>query len=264
MKLGLGTVQFGCDYGISNTKGQVSLKEVERILEIAITNNIDILDTAQGYGDAEKVLSNFDLTPFKIITKMSAKQELETSLESLKCEKVYALMFHNENEINDISWDKFTHYKKQNLATKVGISVYTPEKLLEIIDKYPIDIVQLPLNIVDQRFKDILPILKAKNIEIHTRSAFLQGLLLMDIQNISDYFEPIRGQLKKVPEPRMAHLLNFLKQIKEVDNIIVGCTSQEELDYICVMYNTFVENIEYIGLQVDDIKLINPSLWNKA
>jgi len=261
MKLGLGTVQFGCDYGISNSNGQVSLKEVEKILIEAISQKISILDTAQGYGNAETVLSNFDLSSFRIITKMLSHQALETSLETLKCENVYALMFHNEKDITDRSWEKFTNYKKQNMTTKIGVSVYSQEHLLAVIDKYPIDIVQIPMSIVDQRFLKVLPILKRKNIEIHSRSAFLQGLLLMDIEKINEYFNPIKKILKQIPQPRMAHLLNFLKNINDIDNIIVGCTSKQELDNICLMYNTCVESIEYSKFQIDDTHLVNPSLW---
>ena len=69
MKLGLGTVQFGCSYGISNTKGQVLKDEVKRILDFAHKNGIDILDTASLYGNSEEILGQFDLSKFKIVTK---------------------------------------------------------------------------------------------------------------------------------------------------------------------------------------------------
>ena len=63
-KIALGTVQFGLNYGISNTNGQVPPEEIARILDYCKLNGIDTLDTAQGYGESEKVLSQFDLSSF--------------------------------------------------------------------------------------------------------------------------------------------------------------------------------------------------------
>lgn len=94
-KLALGTVQFGVDYGISNKKGKVSLDEVHEILEFAKSQGIDTIDTAQGYGESEKVLDIFELSGFKIITKIIGKGILEKSLENLNQKSIYGLMFHN-------------------------------------------------------------------------------------------------------------------------------------------------------------------------
>ena len=117
-KLALGTVQFGIDYGISNKNGKVSFDEVGAILNYAKSQNIATLDTAQGYGESEKVLGNFDLSGFNIVTKIIGNGVLETSLENLKLNKVYGLMLHREDEINDKSWMNFENYKTQNLVKK--------------------------------------------------------------------------------------------------------------------------------------------------
>ena len=50
MKLGLGTVQFGMHYGISNREGKTPLREVTKILHVARDNQISVLDTAAQYG----------------------------------------------------------------------------------------------------------------------------------------------------------------------------------------------------------------------
>ena len=69
MKLGLGTVQFGCNYGISNKNGQVTYEEINRILNYAKEVGIDTLDTASLYGNSEEVLGQFNLSEFKVVTK---------------------------------------------------------------------------------------------------------------------------------------------------------------------------------------------------
>ena len=113
MKLGLGTVQFGCDYGISNTKGQVLIDEVVKILDYALKNGIDIIDTASLYGNSEAVLGQFDLSKFKVVTKTSkvnykiSKEEnltvfktaFENSLKNLNQKSIYGLLFHESNDL---------------------------------------------------------------------------------------------------------------------------------------------------------------------
>lgn len=258
-KIALGTVQFGMNYGISNTTGQVSLEEIAKILEFCKHNDIDTLDTAQGYGESEKVLSQFDLTPFKVVTKLIGDAKLEFSLENLKLSSVYALMFHRENECNDETWKKFESYKVQGLVKKIGVSVYTPKVLDDLLERYPIEIVQFPMNILDQSFIPLLPKLKKKNIEVHTRSTFLQGLLLMD--SIPDYFEPVESKINSIPRPRLQHTLNFGKNQKDVDKLVLGVTKLQDLQEITEAYNIDVPETDYSAFTIDDEKYINPSLW---
>ena len=258
-KIALGTVQFGLNYGISNTTGQVPLEEIAKILDYCKTHEIDTLDTAQGYGESEKILGEFDLSYFKIITKLIGTARLETSLENLKQDFVYGLMFHRENECNDQTWRQFETYKAQGLVKKIGVSVYTPEKLEQLIQQYPIEIVQFPMNILDQRFIPLLPKLKDKGIEVHTRSTFLQGLLLMD--SIPDYFAPIKEKIKSIPPPHLEYTLAFGKRQKQVDRMVLGVTRLQDLEEILNAYNTGVNTIDYSSYAVYDEKYINPSMW---
>lgn len=258
-KIALGTVQFGMNYGISNTTGQVSSDEISKILEFCKQNAIDTLDTAQGYGESEKVLSQFDLSSFKVVTKLIGNARLETSLENLKLSSVYALMFHRENECNDETWKLFESYKSQGMVKKIGVSVYTPKVLEDLIKRYPIEIVQFPMNILDQSFIPLLPKLKEKGIEVHTRSTFLQGLLLMDI--LPEYFEPVKNTINSIPKPRLQHTLNFGKNQNNVDKLVLGVTRLQDLQEIVEAYNSNVAETDYSEFAITDEKFINPSLW---
>ena len=260
-KIALGTVQFGMDYGISNTTGQVSLDEIAKILDFCKSNDIDTLDTAQGYGESEKVLGRFDLSYFKIITKLFGDANLETSLENLNLSSVYGLMFHRENECNDISWKKYEAYKAQGLVKKIGVSVYSPKVLEDLIDRYPVEIVQFPMNILDQTFVPLLPKLSAKGVEIYTRSTFLQGLLLMD--DIPEYFVPIKEKLQSVPKPRLEHALNFCKKQEAVHKIVLGVTGVQDLQEIVEAYTQKLPETDYGRYAISDSRYINPSLWEK-
>lgn len=279
MKLGLGTVQFGCDYGISNKKGQVPFDEIERILNYAKEQGIDTLDTASLYGSSEEVLGRFNLEDFKVITKtikvdktLDRNENLNrfrdtfySSQKKLGGIKLYGLMFHESKDLlgeygNEL-WELVNDFKEKGYVEKTGVSVYYPETLTEITDKFNIDIVQLPLNMLDQRFVHLLKGLKEKNIEIHTRSTFLQGLLLMKNDEINPYFDEIKPLLKQIPEPKLAYALQFAKNIKEMDKIIVGTTCCKDLAEIISAVNVKIDKIDYNRFKTDDERFILPQNW---
>lgn len=279
MKLALGTVQFGLDYGISNKKGKVSLDEIQNILDYAKSVGIDTLDTAQGYGDSEAVLGKFDLDDFNIVTKtvhVDPKLDRVENFERFKdCFfesqkklgyiQLHGLMFHNVNDLlssNGLAlWDLLNDFKEKEYVRKIGVSVYKPEELDEIIKMVDVDIVQLPLNIVDQRFLPLLPELKKRNIEVHTRSTFLQGLLLMNPDELDDYFEPIKPILKQLPSNRLGTALGFVNSIPEVDKIVVGVTSLEEMQQIVNSISHNYEPIDFARFIIKDERFILPQNW---
>lgn len=260
MKLCIGTAQFGMDYGISNSSGKINLIEAKEILDYCQTENITTIDTAQAYGESETMLGNLGVEKFNIVSKILGKDKIEASLENLNIQNLYAVLLHNENEINKENYAKLETYKTQGLVKKIGISVYTPSKLQNIIDNYKIDIVQLPLNILDQRFLQLMPKLKERGIEIHVRSIFLQGLLLME--NVPDYFNSIKPILNKMPKDRLGFCLNFVKNIEEIDKIVVGVTSKNELMQIVNAYNDRNDwTFDYSVYSIEDENIVNPSLW---
>ena len=279
MKLGLGTVQFGCNYGISNKNGQVSEDEIAKILDYASETGIDTLDTASLYGSSEEVLGRFNLENFKVVTKtikvdktLSRDENLTrfreafySSQKKLGYIKLHGLMFHESTDLLGQNgyelWDLVSDFKEKEYVDKIGVSVYTPKALIEIIDKFDIDIVQLPLNIFDQRFVYLMKELKQKGIEVHTRSTFLQGLLLMSDYEINPYFEEIKPVLKEIPEPKLAHALQFANNIEEVDRIIVGTTCLTDLKEIVDAMNAKINKIDYNKFKITDERFILPQNW---
>lgn len=279
MKLGLGTVQFGCNYGISNKIGQVTPDEIQKILDFAQENGIDTLDTARLYGNSEEVLGKFNLENFKVVTKtvkvdsslgreenlIRFREAFYQSQKNLGYIELYGLMFHEEKDLLGKNagelWDLVTDFKEKGYVQKIGVSVYSPEALLEITAGFDIDIVQFPLNIPDQRFVYLSKELKAKNIEIHTRSTFLQGLLLMKDYEINPYFDEIKPLLSKIPEPKLAHALQFVNNIPEVDKIIVGTTCLNDLKEITEAISLKIDKIDYSKFAIRDKRFILPQNW---
>lgn len=288
MKLTLGTVQFGLDYGVSNNTGKVPDKEVHAILTSAISHGITTLDCAAAYGTSEQLIGDDPLSKkFTLVTKIPACTEkkiniaslLEQSLTKLKRDKIDTLLLHNADDLitnpqRDEIYQQLSNIKKQGLVNKIGVSVYTPAQLQEIIKNVAIDAVQVPINVLDQRFLqgDFLKKLQDKNIIVHCRSVFLQGLLLMEPSQVPSYFLPYQNILQAFAQlanqltcSKLTLALAIVAQNSLINNIVIGCCSKKQLDEIVVSYQQAkklnLPQLFFEQLASEDVSLINPSLW---
>ncbi|MDH5716655.1 MAG: aldo/keto reductase [Spirochaetia bacterium] len=292
MKLGLGTVQFGLKYGISNKTGVTTTDEAEKIIKIALDNKVEIIDTACQYGSSEEVLGK--IIPldynFKIITKTPSytfkrkrpitKDDAKNmqlvffeSLKKLNKQKIYSLMLHHCEDLlqenSDYLYEILYNFKEKFLIKKIGVSVYSPEQVKKLIENYNIDLIQIPLNIFDQRFleNNFLQELKDKNIEIHARSAFLQGLLLMKEKEFNPYFNSIRihfseyiNFLKELNLSQTEAALGFVLGIENVDVVIVGINNSKQFHEL-ISINDINSFSKFSRFSIKDINIINPSCW---
>ncbi|MBE8232482.1 MAG: hypothetical protein HAW67_02015 [Endozoicomonadaceae bacterium] len=285
MKLVLGTVQFGVNYGITNNAGQVKSKAVIDILEHARISNISMLDTASAYGNSESVLGSLATQDFMLISKVPTVATLKTSihdcinqsLTNLKRKSIYGVMLHDEADLlsSKKPYDELIIAKKNKLVKKIGCSFYTVNALKKAFEmNYQLDLIQIPLNCLDQRFLEsgVLDEAKKRGIEIHCRSLFLQGLLLDSSANLPNKLKPFKSVLDKFFDfckiydlTPLETTLKFLQQADMVDYGVVGCISQLQLSEITAAYKN-VQNLQkYVDFRrlssVNDI-LLNPTLWN--
>lgn len=285
MKIALGTVQFGMQYGVANTQGRVSEKSTHDILRTAKELNINTLDTALAYGTSEKILGHADVTKFDVISKVPPNTRdimtpaswvnicVNKSLNCLKIDSLAGLLLHRPLELlqpnGDELYEALVNLKRKNLVKKIGVSVYEPEDLVKLAG-FDFDLVQLPLNILDRRFINAgwLEKLSKESVEIHTRSAFLQGLLLMPASKRPKYFKPWRKLLSEydhwVANQKISPLqacLGHLNSYSEIDKIVVGVDTPEQLRYIVKAAEELPISVPK-SIQTHDINLINPGLWN--
>ena len=292
MKLGLGTVQFGLNYGISNKKGQVPIEEVQNILGLAAQHGIEILDTASGYGSSEEVLGK-SLPPdhkFRIVTKTAnfsgstiMKKDLSTlddlfnaSLLKMKVDSVYGLLLHDADNLflnnGALLIEKMNELKERGRVTKIGVSVYTSGQIERVLNSFQVDIIQLPLNVMDQRLvkNGGLKKIKENGIEIHARSVFLQGLLLMDPDKLHPYFNDVRGHLKEYHAFLSAEgitpvegALGFVTSLKEIDCILAGVSSFSEFREIINGSDVWQSlSCNFSRFHFPDARILNPAMWN--
>ena len=211
-RLALGTVQFGLDYGISNSTGQVTQQNAKDILETAQQAGIMTLDTAAAYGTAETVLGLFAVDKFQVITKFvpsadetptiaTAQTHLYRSLKRLNRNKLYGLLIHDPAILlspgEDAVFAGLERVKANGLVEKIGVSAYAPEEINTLSARYALDLVQVPLNPLDARWDRTLQELAADGIEIHIRSLFLQGVLLMSYNKLPDFLSRHRPLIRK-------------------------------------------------------------------
>ena len=276
MKLGIGSAQFGLNYGISNENGKTPLEEVKEILSFASENKIKLIDTAAAYGNSEEILGECMefINEARVVTKISGQNMLfniDSSLRQLKIDKVYGLLLHSFKDLNDATYSDMLKIKKIGKAEKIGVSVYNEDEVEFIMKNYDIDIIQLPLNLFDRRLIDNgqLRKLKNKKIEIHIRSAFLQGLVFMNPSDLPSYFSPIKNMLLDFHKALRvkgisieAACLCFLKQFNEIDYIICGVNNLEQFKNIFKAFNTNFEDLNFLkAFRIEQENILNPSLW---
>ena len=217
MKLILGTANFGGQYGHGASP---SLAEIERILNVAADAGIEYIDTAPAYN------CDYAYNGFKVITK--------TPFDYIDR---YALLDHDP----DGNMFVVRAAKRVGFVKKIGISIYTPEQMRAAL-YYPLDIIQLPMNIADNRFIPYLPELHKRGIDVHARSVFLQGALLTG---------------RKVPKFTAEQCLAFVLA-QDVDGVVVGVNTAEQLQELVK-----VKPINYQGLNICDERIIDPRNWGE-
>jgi aryl-alcohol dehydrogenase-like predicted oxidoreductase len=254
-------VQFGLDYGVSNSVGRPAEGEVADIVARAIEARVGYLDTAPGYGNAETLVGR--LLPrghaLRIVTKLSPFAEdtisaaqgaavlesLARSLDRLNAERVYGILVHRATDLAKPGAEHVVEALMQAQARgwveRIGASIYDCEQLLLVESRFQPQLVQLPLNVLDRRpiESGVLSRLRAQGTEIHARSIFLQGLLLMKPSELPQFFAPIRAQIAglhrrwtEVGLSALGGCLQFVLRQPEIDSIIVGVNRLHEFDDI--------------------------------
>ena len=288
-KIALGAVQFGMDYGINSINGQVLPAEIKDILNYAYRQNIDLLDTAPAYGNSEQVLGKCNSHEFKIVTKTRhfdcleignreaqlLENDFSQSLIDLKKDRVYGVLFHNANDLLKPGAEKLfkqlQELKQAEKIVKIGVSVYSHNQLQSILDSFDIDLVQLPFNILDRRLVDsgMFRMLQDRDVEIHARSVFLQGLLLMAEQSRPGKFKRW-GALWRIwhewlNDNQLTALeaaIRYAISIPEISKVLVGVDTVDQLEEIVLASPGILPDIPG-EMFTNDADLLNPSNWEE-
>ena len=291
-RLALGGAQFGSHYGITNATGQVSGEEVRAILTLARKSGIDTIDTARLYGDSEAVIGHCHniAGDFRIASKterfgaMSSSSEavrllqaaFASSLEALRRPALYALLVHDPRDLlgplGSAIWSSLEDLKALGQVQKIGVSVYEADEVDAIMNRYPVEIVQVPFNALDQRLVQggQLQALDAAGVEVHARSIFLQGLLLAAPSDLPRRFIPLRAYIEQLDKAFSQQGLNRLQgllavgiQRSEISRLVVGVTSAKELNAIVAAATgaDTARPLDLSDIPEVDSRFLNPTRW---
>lgn len=297
-KLCLGTVQFGMKYGINNQVGQPSEEACFDMLDIALEKGIRVIDTARAYGTAELMIGNYleyrrCHHKVEIISKLRPnvidkgekdiysviRRELEDSLKRLHISYLNGYLLHTPEYVyNEEIIRVLFRLKEEKLIQNIGVSIYDMKEGYEAIKKN-LDYVQLPYSILDQRGMQSGFIEKAKKagMTVFTRSAFLQGLFMMDLDKIPSNLEHSKPYLQQFEKLTMKYkkskielLIQFIKTSREINYLVFGVDNKEQLleDLLAFKKEQFIEEellnrIKKYYEQVDE-SIILPSLWSNG
>ena len=265
-KICLGTAAMGLDYGTFVKNKKPSKKQSYQILTTAWKNGINCIDTAHNYGSAEKIIGEWSKKKKKkpiIITKLPSLKKTSNSLIEKKIEEkfsescarlnvdsVFGYLIHDFQDIrNPRVLKKLISLKEEKKIRHLGISVYEPDQIKEIININELDIYQTPYSIVDQRVKEsgMLDLCKKKNKIVLARSVFLQGVLRLEKKNLPKRFYPLKNTLKKIESlskdlgctPSQL-ILHFVLSEPLISSVIIGVGKEKEL-----VKNLEIKNINF-------------------
>jgi aryl-alcohol dehydrogenase-like predicted oxidoreductase len=277
-KLGLGTVQFGQAYGVSNPRGQVPGDEAAAILQQAAKAGIRLLDTAANYGAAENVLAELDTSPFRIVTKTinlshGIDRVLARARQSAQALKADTLLVHAAGDLKgaegEALWKALRGLKDNGVFRKIGISAYVADDPAALAEKFHPDTMQLPLSVLDQRLlmDGTLARLQTLGVEVHARSLFLQGLLFMEelpakLRHAAPHLLHVRKTLAGANVTPLAAALRFVLARPEITFGIVGVTSAKDLDEIIAVVKQRLPQLDWASFALKDELVLTPSLWN--
>ena len=284
-KIILGSANFDQIYGIK--KNFIKKNEIKKLFNLALKNKIKTIDTSPLYNKSEKIIGLLNNNRFKIISKIPKppknikrenikkwlKQNVMISLKNLKIKKFECLLLHNANSLlcknGDEIYKGIRNMKINGFTSKIGVSIYDFNVLDKILKKFKFNLIQAPFNILDQRLveKGWLKKLKKRKIEVHARSIFLQGILLLKhnqlpkkLIKLSKKLMVWENWLKKNKFSSLQVCLSFVLNQRQLDGIVVGYNNTNQLNQILKL-KQIKNNFSLPNLNIKDKKLIDPREW---
>lgn len=287
MKLALGTAQFGLEYGVANVSGRTTLEDALLILKLGREFGLDTLDTAITYGDSEAVLGKSDIHAWNVISKIPevpescndvsewVREQIQGSLRRLGIYQLHGVLLHRPDQLlkkmGPVLFEALQAMKSEGLVRKAGISVYSPIELDIFFEKYQFDLIQSPFNILDRRLVESgwAARLKAAGVEVHTRSTFLQGLLLMSNEQRPpkfDLWQTVWQEWKLwLADSGLTPLqacLQFAISQEYIDRVVVGVDTSKQFAEIIRASDGKIFSPPFFSPLRDD-RLLNPVAWNQ-
>jgi aryl-alcohol dehydrogenase-like predicted oxidoreductase len=280
----IGTASFGSRYGLANSEVMDSA-EVSRVIRTVEDCQLSGFDTAQDYTGSELMLREVKTgSIFTKITKDLIRASTEevlstarTSLVNLNRDFVEGISFHSSEQLLAnpmVAVRAMNELRTHNFTRSWGVSVYDVEEMHRILDVCRPDFIQAPVSVADQSFlaPEVTERLQSMEVDLHARSIFLQGALLMKPYLLPKHLSVLRGTIDKIEASASElslgireFLIGFVGGQKIVSRIVVGVNSHNQLEEFLDSCLRLGE-IEAEDLEFPDVKLApelrDPRLWS--
>lgn len=298
----LGTAQLGSNYGIVNQSGQPSKAAAVKMIHEAISHGVTQLDTARAYGDAEAVIGEgmggawrsraeviTKLDPLELLRsdtslrliRRAVDESIERSCASLGVQHLSTVLLHrweHRSWRGGAIWQRLVELRDQGRIGKLGASIYEPHHALEALMDPNIRHLQIPLHVLDYRWREkgVDRAATARpDVTVHARSVLLQGLLASEarywpefpaydaadcmrkLKNLSEHFER---------ENTLDLCIAYVRAQEWVSSLVLGCETLAQLREILLIFRRArlsAEQCEELeqSLPVAPEIVLNPSLW---
>ncbi|MCI8881324.1 MAG: aldo/keto reductase [Clostridiaceae bacterium] len=296
MKLCLGTVQQGMEYGINNQYGKPSTEDSMAIFHEAVMKGIAVFDTARAYGNAELLLGEYfknygNREKVRVISKLrpnilqageavydTMHRECECSLKRIGIEKLDGYLLHTPEYIRDTeAVNALVSLREEGMVKNIGVSIYNMADGDIAVNTGVVDYIQLPFSIFDQRgiTSGLIHRAKAAGITLFARSAFLQGLYFMNADSLPDKVKQAGPMLKRWNSIRDEYgftpeeiLIEFVKLFDEIDYLVFGVDTLQQLKRDIAVFHspTSVDERIWKMIRTEFVQvsrsIIIPSLWS--
>lgn len=285
-RLALGTAQFGMRYGVANRAGQIGSEDARRILLCARGAGMDTLDTAAAYGTSESALGSIGVSDWTVVSKVPPvpancddvhgwmRTAVAGILERLRIARLGGLLLHTPMQLLEgqgaAVYSSLRQLRADGLTDRIGISVYGPDELEALVGRFQFDIVQTPFNILDRRLVSSgwLQRLRSSGVEIHVRSLFLQGLLLMraterppEFSRWQRLWDSWHGWLERSGLTAVQACVGFVAGYADIGRAIVGVDSLQQLEEILAARTLSGVDLPQ-NLACEERDLVDPSRWH--
>ncbi len=286
-RVALGSAQFGLPYGVAHSGPRVSQAEAHAIVDEAARLGVRVLDTAMAYGNSEEVLGRHGLKGWQVVSKLPAlpsdcpdvlawvQQSVAQSLERLQVPRLHGLLLHRPGQLLETQGPALLAalraVQAQGLVHKIGPSIYSPDELAPLMALHPFEMVQAPASILDQRLHHSgwAQRLHAAGVEVHTRSANLQGLLLSPQVQAQRFaaWQPLwtywHGWLASEGLTSLQACIRYALAQPHVSQVVLGFDSVAQLrDMAEAAAGPALNSLP--DWPAFDERLLNPSLWTPA
>jgi len=272
MRIQVGTAQFGNVYGITNENIELSPKLCWQMLDLALENGVNEVDTSPSYGNAMDILAKYRGGRLNVTSKIKVKGlSTKTLIDSIinqekkigKFHFIHRVLIHDFGSLNSEELRMLQRVKEKY---KIGASIYE-SKELSLVKKYiGIDVpIQLPISILNQTFIKTLKIPDNQLFDFTARSLMLQGVLDWESKKNPFINHPSVIKLKRLGEllglKPIELAVNFAKQLK-VNYCVFGfATIKQVNDFFYCWNNPSNSEINFSEFNSSDKNLYDVRRW---